>query len=270
MNLLLIGGDKRQVIIKNNLEKSGFSVDHICYNADLNNDFSRYDAIIFPLPTTRDGVFVTNSLSGDKIKISDISSKIIEQTVLCGNYSFDNFLYYDYGKDEATTILNAVPTAEGAIAIAINNTSFTLWKSKCLVVGYGKIGKALSSRLKNLGSYVTVSARRDTDFAFIDVNGYRAVKTNDIIETANEYDIIFNTVPTPVLPRNVLKKCHKDCLLIELSSPPYGIDLKAAEELGLNVIMAGGLPGKVAPKTAADILSSSIIKFLNQESNTKR
>lgn len=270
MNLLLICGDKRQIIIKNNLEKFGYCVDHICYNADLNNDFSKYDAIIFPLPTTRDGVFVTNSLSDDKIKISDICNKITKQTILCGNYSFDNFLFYDYGKDEATTILNAVPTAEGAIAIAINNTNFTLWKSKCLVVGYGKIGKALSSRLRSFGANVTVSARRNTDLAFIDANSYRSIETSKIIETVSEYDIIFNTVPTPVLTRDVLKNCHKDCLLIELASLPYGIDIKSAEELGLNAIIAGGLPGKVAPKTAADILSSSIIKILNQESNTKR
>ncbi len=270
MKILLVCGDKRQLIIKNNLEKHGYTVRHICYTSDLNTDFSEYDSIIFPLPTTRDGVFVTNTLTDDKIKISDITCRITNQKIFCGNYSFEGYSFTDYGKDEATAILNAVPTAEGAIAIAIDNTPFTLWKSRCLVVGYGKIGKALSARLSQLGADVTVSARRDTDLAFIDANGLRSVLTANIIESINSYDIIFNTVDAPVIPREVLKNCKKDSLLIELASRPYGIDLKAAEELGLNVIMAQGLPGKIAQNTAAEILSSTIIKFLNQDTTQKR
>ncbi len=270
MNILLVCGDRRQLIIKDNLEKQGHLVRHICYNSELNIDFSYFDAVIFPLPTTRDGVFVTNTLTDDKIKISDIVSRIKNQKILCGNYSFDDLSFIDYGKDESTAILNAVPTAEGAIAIAINNTPFTLWKSKCLVVGYGKIGKALSERLSCLGAKVTVSARRDTDLAFIDTKGFDSIITAQIGDTAHEYDIVFNTVDAPVIPREVLKNCQNNCLLIELASRPYGIDLKAAEELGLHVIMAGGLPGKVAPNTAAEILSSTIIKILNHDSTQKR
>ena len=38
-------------------------------------------------------------------------------------------------------IPNAVPTAEGAIEIAIAETPFTIHGSKSLVLGYGKIGK---------------------------------------------------------------------------------------------------------------------------------
>lgn len=270
MNILLLCGDRRQLIIKENLEKHGHTVRHVCYSTELDTDFSDFDTVIFPLPTTLDGVFVTNKLTDDKIKISDIVSRITNQKILCGNYRFDNYSFTDYGKDEATAILNAVPTAEGAIAIAINNTPFTLWKSNCLVVGYGKIGKALSERLSHLGANVTVSARRDTDLAYIDAKGLTPIITAEINKTVNRYDIIFNTVDAPVIPREVLKNCQKNCLLIELASRPYGIDLKAAEELGLKVIMAGGLPGKIAETTAAEILSSSINKILNQDSTQKR
>lgn len=267
MNLLLICGDERQRFIKEKLKALGHNVKHVYYKSDFPLDFGNYDAIIFPLPTTRDGVFITNKLSDDKIKLSDILERITNQKILCGNYSLDGLSYHDYGKDEATAILNAVPTAEGAIAIAVNNTPFTLWKSKCLVVGYGKIGKALSGRLSSLGAHVTVSARKNTDFAFIEANGFEAIHTSNIKETAEKYDIIFNTVEATVITHEVLEKCRKDCLLIELSSRPFGIDFKAAKELGKNVILAEGLPGKIAPKTAADILSASIINYLNSTSN---
>ena len=270
MNILLLCGDTRQLIIKEKLEQAGNTVKHICFACDLNIDFSEFETVIFPLPTTRDGVFITNTLTDDKIKISDITNRLTNQTILCGNYSFEEFKFTDYGHDEATAILNAVPTAEGAIAIAINNTPFTIWNSKCLVVGYGKIGKALSERLAALTANVTVSARRETDLAFIEAKGFKGIKTSEIANTSENYDIIFNTVAAPVITSDVLRRCRKDCLLIELASLPYGIDFKSAEELGLKVIMAQGLPGKTAPKTAAEILSSTILKILNNDSTQKR
>lgn len=258
----MIGGDKRQNKIKKNLEQSGHFVYHIVRNSDLNIDFKDYNAVIFPLPTTRDGVFVNNQLNDEKIKICDITAKIGNQIVLCGNYTFPDFDFIDYGKDESTAILNAVPTAEGAIALAIQNTPFTLWKSNCLVVGNGKIGKVLSHLLKSFSADVTVSARRDTDFAYIESFGIHHITTEQLEKYTENFDIIFNTVDAPVITENALKKCKKSCLLIELASHPFGIDFKAADNLGLKVIMAPGLPGKTAPDTAADILTKVIVKNL--------
>ncbi len=263
MRIIIVGGDNRQVTIKTNLEKLGHYVYHIITTKDLDIDFTSFDTVIFPLPTTRDGVLINNTLSEDKIKITDITDKLQSQKILCGNYSFEDFVFTDYGKDESTAILNAVPTAEGAIAVAIDNTPFTIWKSKCLVVGYGKIGKALSKRLNALSSDVTVSARRDKDFSYIESQGFKHIETDNIEQFAHNYDIIFNTVPKQVITKNVLEKCKKDCLLIELASSPYGIDINAAEELNLKVIKALGLPGKIAPDTAADILTKVIVKNLN-------
>ncbi len=262
MKIIMIGGDKRQIKIKKNLEQIGHSIHHIVRNSEINVDFTDFDAIIFPLPTTRDGVFINNQLNSDKIKICDITAKIDRQIVLSGNYTFQNLNYIDYGKDESTAILNAVPTAEGAIALAIQNTPFTLWKSKCLVVGNGKIGKVLSHRLKSFSADVTVSARRDTDFAYIESFGIRHIPTNELERYTDNFDVIFNTVDANVITAKALKKCKKSCLLIELASHPYGIDFKAADDLGLKVIMAPGLPGKMAPDTAADILTNVIVKNL--------
>lgn len=269
MKIIMVGGDKRQLRIKNNLEKLGHYVHHITSLDDLNIDFTLYDTVIFPLPTSRDGIYINNALGKDKIKITDITDNLETQKILCGNFVFEDFEFTDYAQDESTAILNAVPTAEGAIAIAIENTAFTVWKSKCLVVGNGKIGKALSERLKALLADVTVSARRDTDFSYIESRGIKYIKTDEIEKNADEYNIIFNTVPKQVLTKNVLKNCKSDCLLIELASSPYGIDFKAAEDLKLKVILALGLPGKYAPNTAADILTNSIVKNLNKETQKR-
>ena len=262
MNILLIGGDRRQAYIAEMLNKDGHKVEHYTKRSELNNKFEKFDVIILPFPTTRDGTTVYNTLTDEKIFLKEIEVKITNQKVLCGNYVFDNKDCTDYGKSDSLAILNAVPTAEGAIEIAIKNTDFTLWNSKCLVVGNGKTGKVLADRLVGLKADVTVSARRDTDFALLETNNIKHIETGKIKDYIRDFDIIFNTVYTPVIKKEELIKCRKDCLLIELASAPYGIDIEAAKSLDLKVIVAPGLPGKTAGYTAAKILFETIKKII--------
>lgn len=262
LNILIIGGDNRQKILNENLKNLGYTTKHIIERNDLNINFDDFECIVFPYPTTKDGITVNNTLSEDKLFIAELVKKINRQKVLCGNYNFVNLEYIDYGKSEELTFLNAVPTAEGAIEIAIKNTPKTIWKSNCLVVGNGKCGKILADRLSALKANVTVSARKDVDFAFIDSYGFNYINTYEIAKSAHLYDIIFNTVDSLVIDETVLNNCKKDCLIIELASAPYGIDFAAAEKLGIKTINAPGLPGKIAPQTAADILTKTIIKLI--------
>ena len=57
-----------------------------------------------------------------------------------------------------------------------------------------------------------------------------------------EFDVIFNTVPSLLFTRDVLKRIKKDTLIIDLASRPGGVDFSAAKELGLRVIWALSLP----------------------------
>lgn len=262
MNILLIGGDRRQAYIAEMLNNAGHKVEHYTKRSKLNNKFDKFDVIILPFPTTRDGTTVYNTLTEEKIFLKEIEVKITGQKVLCGNYMIENKNCTDYGKSDSLAILNAVPTAEGAIEIAIKNTDFTLWNSKCLIVGNGKIGKILADRLVGLKADVTVSARKDTDFAFLEADNIKHIETGKIKSHIKEFDIIFNTVYTPVIKKEELINCKKDCLLIELASAPYGIDIDAAKALNLKVIVAPGLPGKIAGYTAAKILFETIKKII--------
>lgn len=262
LKILLLGGDNRQIHLKKELEDSGHFVEHIYLYRDFDLPFDDYDAVILPFPTTRDGYTLNNTFCDEKIYLSEIENKITTQKVLCGNYSFTNFASIDYAKSDELAILNAVPTAEGAIAAAIDNTDITLFGARCLIVGFGRIGKILADRLKGLGAEVCVSARKESDFAFIKAYGFKVANTYSIADIIGEYDIIFNTVEHPVIDALVLKNCKKDCLLIELASAPFGIDFNAAEKLSLRTIKAQGLPGKTACRSAAKILSQTISKII--------
>ena len=171
----------------------------------------------------------------------------------------------DYYEREEVQICNAVPTAEGAIMRAMEETKHTLQGSRCLVVGYGRIGKVLSHRLHGLGADVTVSARKCSDLAWIEAYGYHAVHTGKISEQIGDYDLIFNTVPAMVLDADCLKAAKQSCVLFELASLPGGIEREAVKEYGLQVFTERGLPGEVAPKTSAKVILKTIYRILEEQ-----
>ena len=64
------------------------------------------------------------------------------------------------GEMEEMSILNSIPTAEGAILMALERTTVTLHGSRAVVLGYGRTGQTLANALTGLGARVTVVARR--------------------------------------------------------------------------------------------------------------
>ena len=161
-------------------------------------------------------------------------------------------------------IPNAVPTAEGAIEIAIAETPFTIHGSKSLVLGYGKIGKILSKDLYALGAQTYVEARKYADLAMIEGHGYEPLPLDNLKDHIHEFDIIFNTIPSLILDDEILAKVKKDALIIDLASKPGGVDFDAARELGVNTIWALSLPGKVAPISAGQIICDTIYNILSE------
>lgn len=260
--ITVIGGDNRLKIVKDRLADTGYAVDTLGLYEEDSGDIRSSQVLVLPVPTTKDGATVFTPLTNRKILLSDIAADTTkEQLLLCCNYCFENKLCVDYGSLDSYALLNSVPTAEGAIKIAIENTTYTLWKSHVLVIGYGRVGKILADRLKSLGCDVTVSARKPAAAAMLDALGFGYINTEHLNFEALDYDIIFNTVDVKVINDDVVKKSRCD-LVIDLST--YGgLSLEVAKEAGIKAIKAPGLPGLVAPKTAAEILSNTIIHIIN-------
>ncbi len=260
--ITILGGDMRLRILKEGLENRGYCVDTLGLFSDDCGDIKSSDILIFPVPTTKDSKTVFAPLTGRKILLSEIAEAVTaEQLLLSCNYLFQNKRSVDYGSLDSYALLNAVPTAEGAIKIAIEKTDFTLWKSKVLVIGYGRVGKILADRLKSMGAYVTVSARKPADFALLEALGFNLISSGNLNNLSLDYDIIFNTVDFKVISDQKLNELN-NTLLIDLSSLG-GFNLALAEELGLSAFKAPGLPSRVAPKTAAEILNNTVTYIIN-------
>ena len=154
-------------------------------------------------------------------------------------------------QDARYTRDNAVLSAEGAVYAAMKNADFALSGAACAVLGYGRIGKALTKLLRGLGAQVTVAARREESRREA---GHGSIPLAALPDVLPGIQVLFNTVPAPILGREWLKRVSPAALLLELASAPYGIDLAAARELGLHAWLESGIPGRYCPKTAARVL----------------
>ena len=189
---------------------------------------------------------------------------IFWQSSCRGSLFWDALEIHDYFDREDLAVRNAIPTAEGAIQIAMQEFPATIHGSRCLVAGYGRIGRVLARILHAMGAKVSVSARRPEQLAWIESEEMRPVRT-ELIRESGQYDIIFNTIPSLVFDARTLAAAAPSALFIELASLPYGIDLEAAERLNIPVMLAQSLPGKVAPQTAGIIIKQAIYSMLHGE-----
>lgn len=278
----IIGGDKRQLFLAKSISDSCYDVllggfDRLeSYGSlslcNVKKAISESDALIFPLPSIRtDGTLNTPFsnenilLDGDDIEI--ILKKSVFTTMksrfLKAYPRLSDGEIFDYGARDDFAILNALPTAEGAIECAMREYEGTISGSKCLVAGFGRIGKILAHKLVLLGANVTVSARKPSDLAYVKALGYNALNTENL-RTVKRFDIAFNTIPKLIFDRELLMNTDTNTLIIDLASLPGGVDFDTAEKLGIYAVRALSLPGKCAPKTAGEIIKTTVFDIIKE------
>ena len=169
---------------------------------------------------------------------------------------------HDYYAREELVAGNACLTAEGAIGLAIQEYKGALGGARCLVTGYGRIGRALCGMLRGMGAQVDCAARKAKDLTLIRASGCRAVAYQEL---GDRYELIFNTVPARVLGQRVLAAQSPEGLILELASPPGGVDLEAAGRLGLRVLPAPSLPGKLSPKASGELIKEAVYNILEEQ-----
>ncbi len=211
-----------------------------------------------PDQTINFGSFIPYLAKGTTIVTGSISAQWLQKA------NSLQLRVFQYADDDEIAILNSIPTAEGALQIAMEQLPITIHGSKVLIIGFGRVGETVARVFKALGAKTMVAARRPPSLARIWEQGHEKININSLADTIGEVDIIINTVPALIMNESLLRKVASGALIIDLASPPYGIDFEAARKLNIKAILAPGLPGKVAPKTAGFILSSTIPKLLQE------
>ncbi len=279
------GGDMRFAFLASSLAAEGYKTLALGFGEDSPlsekvvriasvEPLSGADTVVLPLPCSADGILLRAPCAEKSITLAEcVDAMKSGSTLLGGMLPYQLFEKaaargveaVDYFAREELAVKNAVPTAEGALAIAINEMPTTVAGMRVLVTGYGRVARVLTRMLMALNAEVTVAARSCSDRAWAETDGARAIHTRRLAPAAPCFDMCYNTVPALIFDRETLTALRRDCLLVDLASKPGGVDMEAAKELGVQVIWALSLPGKVAPETAAGIIKETILNILYEK-----
>lgn len=284
---VFIGGDARQLEVIGRLLELDASVQLIGFDnlqMPLNGVsktkleaevLAHADVLILPAVGTDDQGKVDTIFSSEELVLTDECIGALPKhtkvftgmakpylRTLCAKYGIG--LVELFERDDVA-IYNSIPTAEGALMMAIQNTDFTIHGSVSMVLGLGRTGLTMARTLKGLGSRVKAGVRRPEHYARAWEMGFEPFYTKDLLNQVHDVDLLFNTIPTMIVTAQVIANIPHRALIIDLASRPGGTDFRFAERRGIKAMLAPGLPGIVAPKTAGRIIAQTVSELLMEE-----
>lgn len=279
----ILGGDKRQIATLERFREKGFSVSAWGLGeASTDNEWKSAvrdaEAVVLPLPVTEDGIRIRTPMEEERgLRFLSLLNELPPDTIIFGGKIPElwqvqaegiGIRLYDYFQSEALQMRNALPTVEAAVYLAMQYLPVTLDGCQTAVLGYGRIASLLAEKLIALGAEVTVYARKEKDrlhaelrhchvMPLVDKNGVSVLR-----KLPTDCRIVFNTVPHPIVDREILGCWRRDLILMELASvPPGGFDTVAASEMAFPLVMASALPGKHFPETAGNIVADTLLEW---------
>ena len=206
--------------------------DGILFCSGLPEAVKGADLLICPAPFTRDGIHLNLSDRANSVSISELSD------------------------------LKHLPAfiAGGGFPKHFSNSV----KSRILIAGYGHCGEQIAAKLSALSAEISIfdkdpdrqKAAEDAGFPFYDIRSWPFVHA--------DFDLIINTIPSPVFKSCFLRRLKKDCVLFEVASRPGGFDEDMCRGLSLKLISCPGIPGKTAPKPAGEAIADAVLPLLKQ------
>lgn len=278
MELVAIGGDLRYAYLVRQaciegmraaavgLEKSGLSIPHLSLD-----QLHRADRVVLPNPFVRG---VQMPLGEAERTLAQLLEMVRPGTRLLvfgpGKVPAemcDRWKVIDLNQDECLIQRNAVYTAEGAVFKAGERLNRAIEGCPVLVIGYGRIARALNRILQGMGARVTVAARSREAREAAELRGARAVDMKEMLGCLSAQRLIFSTPPERVLEGEALNRVRSDALLIDLSSPPYGVDVQSAQQQGIQAWREPGLPGRYCPESAGIALLEAVKEAIKREAD---
>jgi len=287
----IIGGDKRNIALAENILNQGYNLklfgftnyDNEAINEKLSKSIcetieeviSDANYIIGGIPCSYNADKLNAPFHNGILYANDLFKLIKPHQIFVAGYIKPEILVLaqqhsvhtiDLLQREELLLYNAIPTAEGALKIAIEETDITIHDSKTMVIGYGRIGTILCRILASMGSKVTAVIDTPSKAALATSAGHKTAHfATEMNNQLHKTDIIFNTVPQILLNESNMHLIRKNTLIIDLASAPYGVDSAIGRRLGLKVLLANSLPGKIAPVSAASYIFETLLKILEEE-----
>lgn len=281
MKIAVIGGDRRAVRLAELLAREGekplcFALERaglpeeIPHAEHLQAALYGADAAVLPIPVEKGGL-LNAPYARLPCPADDVYETLWPGQLVFGGVFPERFRLRaaaqglrltDWMSRPGFAAANAALTAEGAVGLLLQESERSLFGSRALVSGYGRIGRLLADKLRAMGASVTVAARREESRAEAEARGCESLPFKAL---NGGFDYVVNTVPERVLGEAFLCCLPEHALLLELASAPGGYDRTLAENLGLRCLAAPGLPGRSAPQTAAERMLREMRRVMKEE-----
>ncbi|MFC3797744.1 dipicolinate synthase subunit DpsA [Cohnella sp. GCM10012308] len=284
VHIIVAGGDARQLEVIRRLTELDATVTLMGFER-LDTPFSGVtkaewtpealrsaDALLLPVAGTEEDGAVSAIFTDQELKFTDDYAAALPKTCKIYTGLARSYLRKIGEKHRLTVvelferddvaIYNSIPTAEGALMMAIQHTDITIHGSRCMVLGLGRTGMTMARSLQGLGAVVMAGVRREDAFARAYEMGFEPFNIADLARLAGNIDLIFNTIPNMIVTAQVISKLPLRAVIIDLASKPGGTDFRFAEKRGIKALLAPGLPGIVAPKTAGRIIANSLCQSI--------
>ncbi|MGE5397906.1 MAG: dipicolinate synthase subunit DpsA [Chitinophagales bacterium] len=286
VKITVLGGDNRDLILIAELVTLGATVTVVGFPRDkikqgafisrsIDEALRGTEVAILPMPGIDENGYIRAVYTEEKLQLTEKSLMGMAEKGLVFIGTGRTFLkewtnklgikLLEIAEMDEIAILNSIPTAEGAIQIAMEELDTTIHGSKVIVLGLGRTGTTLARMLRSLGADVTVISASAVELARAYEIGCRRVPLDALGDSLDSIEVIFNTIPALVLGNEVLRRMSQETLIIDMASAPGGTDFEAANYYGIKAILAPGLPGKVAPRTAGKVLAEVIPRLIIEE-----
>ena len=168
LNFWVLGGDLRQACLARLLAEDGHRVHTYALSgsvvtptenltlADSLDGIGRADCVVLPLPVAGAEGMVNTPLTRSALPLASLLDALSPPQILCGGRvdpvsaamaDARGLILRDYFAREELAVANAVPTAEGAVQLAMEQMPVTIHGARVLITGFGRVGQAAALSL---------------------------------------------------------------------------------------------------------------------------
>lgn len=231
------------------------------------------DAVILPLPVSRDGIHPIAPEGVAPPTLAEIFAAARPSCLFLGGKlspavraaaAAADAEIRDYYTGEELVRRNAVATAEAAVAMAALELPVTLSGNHFAILGAGRIATHVLVLLRAAGARVSLYARSPAARERASAMGAMVFPIEEGIAPPIPPDVraVFSTVPALLFPRTC-RMPARGTYFYDLGGG--AIDTEGAREAGIILPPSAGLPGKYSPESAALYLFDEIKKILTAE-----
>ena len=242
MNFYLDFNDKRLPYVYDMLKNKNIKI----FKFDFENTFniSNGDVVVLS-PAFKWNEELANKLPNN---ISVICGKVSEQVL--NIFNTKQIKYFNLMGDEDFVLKNAILTAEGMLADLILNTNMSIFDANILVLGGGRVAKAVGVLFNKLGLNFDMSMRDNFKLLEGQLVCKNLINWQNYKKELTNYDVVINTIPVKLFEKEDLTNFKKNSVLFELAS----VKCLQDEANNFKYVLCPALPSKYTPQSAGKLI----------------